>query len=62
MTKEYKYNYKEGETPIERLRNKLSCVFTLLHILKPKKETIDTDALMEEVRDLLDDAETHINN
>ena len=54
------YTYREGETPEERLRNKIQPLFTLVSILEAKGEvTPEVIALskstVNDIRDLLDD-------
>lgn len=47
---DFKYHYKEGETPEERLRNKLQSVFFLVEILEKNKEQFGG------IRELIDSA------
>lgn len=58
---DYKYTYKKDESPIERLRNKLSYVFTLMDVFKPKGKEKEIDSIKQDIQDLLTDAENHCN-
>lgn len=62
--KDYRYVYKSDENPVERLRNKLSGIYTLLDLLSKTEQTPIMAALIEktkeslpDIRMLLDDAE-----
>lgn len=63
-----KFNYKEGETPIERLRNKIQALFGTISMAEiqdcspmlqesAKKAT----KILDDIKILLDDAELLIN-
>lgn len=61
---DYKYTYKTGETPVERLRNKISGLTTLIDLLSKKIDDPimcelirKTKEGFEDIRTLLDDAE-----
>lgn len=62
---EKKYPYKPGETIAERLRNKISCLTTIIHILGAKKENKrllkEAEESLVDIRIILDDAENHCN-
>tara|TARA_R100000656_G_scaffold72850_2_gene54318 strand:+ start:587 stop:817 length:231 start_codon:yes stop_codon:yes gene_type:complete len=63
-----KYNYKEGETPIERLRNKIQAIFGTISLAEVQdcnpmlQESAKKSAnVLEDIKILLDDAELLIN-
>lgn len=56
---DYKYIYKKDESPHERLRNKLSFLFTVIDIFKPKEKQSEIDSVKKDIQDLLTDAENH---
>jgi len=58
---DYTYVYRKGETPIERLRNKIACLDTILSILGIKRQNEkllkEANESMNDIRILLNDAE-----
>ncbi len=57
------YNYRSGETPEERLRNKLQPLFSLVNTVatgeKVSKQHIDICvSVLPDIKDLLDDMST----
>lgn len=60
---EKKFPYKPGETIGERLRNKISCLTTIIHILGAKKENKmllkEAEESLSDIRLLLEDADLH---
>lgn len=62
---EKKYPYKPGESIAERLRNKISCLTTIIHILGAKednKKLIDkAEESIDDIRVILDDADNFCN-
>jgi len=63
LSKRYKYPYTGTQTPIERLRNHLSTVFTLVQLTKMRAELISKDLVegatddLTDIRLILDDIE-----
>ena len=60
-----KYSYKQGETPIERLRNKIQVLFGVISLAEVderaspelKEAAGKASGVLEDVKDLLDDVE-----
>lgn len=68
-SKKYLYNYKEGESPSERLRNRIASFSFIVSILSSGKRTENTEYLiqqtneqLEDINKILSDIETDLEN